>query len=140
MDKELDKRLLKLKTDSSQAEFKKEMKLQKAFLQGLSAHCEVIYGKCEGTMWSAPRAGCPGRIYALRFAQAEMINKGALSLPDVRKDFSKNRKQIPGPYLVYAKLLCEMPVNVWKGRGVPSNCQDRVLSSLEIKPEQDCTE
>lgn len=139
----LDQRLLQLKADSSatsQNRFRSEMKLQKAFLQGVPLHCDHLYSRCEGTMWTPVRRGCPGTVYAIRAAQGELINKRELSLPEVTKGFLKIKKSVPVPYREYAKLLCGMPKDVWKGGVAPADCEDRALSSLGFSPNKECEE
>lgn len=143
MNASLDKRLLNLKANSaerSHVEFKKEMKLQEFFLQGVSEHCESADKDCKGTLYSPIRAGCPGELFAIRAAQAELINKKELNFPDPSDEFTEVKSKLPVAYDKYAKLLCEMPSEVWKNGKAPATCADRVLSALKYEVPEDCQE
>ncbi len=122
MERELDKRLLVLKTKDA-AQFKKEMALQKDYNKGMKKFCEEWSG---GTAGRYNEPGCHTTYYTYRFALAEKINGSALEFSD------KPAKKKPNPLLApFAKQLCELPKEVWKDKAPPKDCVTRVLADMQ---------
>lgn len=131
MDNELNKRLVKLKKLNTN-QFHTEMELQKIFNQ---ATFNLCYRNCEfGDMKGIPYNSCRADAYKYRTAQAMQIDANQLSIPVLGnllpKKITRDKKKYTSLYTTFARKLCEMPKDVWKGSNTPSDCEKNVLADL----------
>ncbi len=124
MNRELDKRLLPLK-EKDPVQFAKEMTLQKEFNEAVKKFCDR-YAECGGTMYQYVVPSCYAGLNQYRTDQAIQVNKNQLVLPNevVTAKWSKDFKGFAEQFTVY-------PEEVWKGKKIPSNRTERVLSEIE---------
>lgn len=124
MNRELDKRLLPLK-EKDPMQFAKEMTLQKEFNDAVKKFCDR-YAECGGTMYQYIVPSCYAGLNQYRTDQAIAVNKNQLFLPNevVAAKWSKDFKGFAEQFTVY-------PEEVWKGKKIPSNRTERVLSGIE---------
>jgi|GEM_PF-1912457 len=128
MNKTLDQRLLKLKTENTK-NFSLEMDLQKTFNASVGQYCgrwEDYYNKCQSTSSFTDLTECKIDFYTFREAQAAQMNSKSLSLPT-----EKNHSQAIEGFSDYAKKLCVLPEVGWKDQKAPDNCVDRLLAQMQ---------
>lgn len=137
MNSELDKRLLPLKK-SDPAQFKSEMKLQKAFNTASTKAC-TAYNACSGTMYKVTRAECGIYILQYRIKQIEQINNKGLDIARAKTGFKLDAKLSPiGEIKDYADLTCKMPIDVFKGGKILDNCSPSVTEEFTAALNGDC--
>ena len=126
---ELDKRLLPLKK-ADPAEFKNEMKLQKAFNLASEKACNT-FNSCVGTVNSMTRAECFLTVTRWRLEQVNQVNANNFSLPE-SKVSSENRVALKAiaELKEFSELVCKMPKNVFQGQYPPHDCVDRVVEGF----------
>lgn len=143
MNQSLDVRLLRLKKDNKQkTQFQNEMEIQKHFLKGVEDLCLRQYESCQGSMWTSVGAGCATPFYRSRHREAELINHGQLELVDGTPAADTAGKLIePGTELKdYAKKLCHLPSDVWKGQQAPVDCEKKTLKRFRVVVPSECAE
>jgi hypothetical protein len=133
MNKELDQRLLKLKSNNN-AEFHFEMVLQESFNQAIHNLCGKDCGS-GGTMKGIPYNFCRVEAYKYRTAQAMQINENQLSIP-IEKEaaLKKSRKEKIKDtrfFNTFSEQLCKMPKNIWALKNLPVDCKKKTLMELD---------
>jgi hypothetical protein len=121
----LDRRLLELK-QKDKPQFTKEMKLQRVFNELINEACdgyELGWGTGGKVAWQE----CQALFSRYRIVQAVQVEKGQLAFaPGKARVTSKKAQE-------FAKLLCELPADVWKSSQKATDCQDRVLAEMKTE-------
>jgi hypothetical protein len=129
MNKSLDQRLLKLKTENPER-FQIEMELQKAFNMGVEKFTEEFFSICDG---SACGMCLPGAaLYSYRTLQSDKINANSLNVPEA-KQRETDSILIKKSFSEFANGLCQMPKDVWQKRSITKNCNEAVLADIKEK-------
>ena len=125
MHETLDRRLLELK-QKDKPQFTKEMKLQRVFNELMHEACDG-YDLGFGTGGKSAWFSCQTLFARYRIVQAVQVEKGQLTFaPGTARRTAKKAQE-------FAKLVCDLPANVWQSAHPPPDCQDRVLAEMQTR-------
>jgi hypothetical protein len=125
MHETLDRRLLELK-QKDKPQFTKEMKLQRVFNELMHQACDG-YDLGSGTGGKSAWFSCQTLFTRYRIVQAVQVETGQLAFaPGAARRTAKKAQE-------FAKLVCDLPANVWQGAHPPPDCQDRVLADMQTR-------
>jgi hypothetical protein len=79
-------------------------------------------------MYDLIETECVIKYQLYRADQAEQIAKSALEIES--KSIRQTQAKLPTEFKEFAKGLCEMPVDIWKSKSIPKNCESLVAGSL----------
>jgi hypothetical protein len=125
MNKLLDKRLLKLKSNEPK-EFAVEMAIQKDFNRAVKKFCAPDPEMAKAG--SDRSSGCKIAFFRYRGQQADLVNQESLKFTGQLSP--RFRKAISREISAFAKSICTLPTVVWKEKAVPPRCLDDALGDL----------
>ena len=124
MNRELDRRLLPLKTADPVA-FRREMELQKHFNEAVTATRDAIMLHEPSTGDFHDSFGAVAALIELRTRQAASANVGGLAISRAPAGATAAPK-----FKAFAHALCITPA-MWKDQSPPSECEARVRGELQ---------